>query len=115
MNSLKLLQFFDYNWDEVLPQMLEADPQKRPIRLVELALHIHRKDRQELPNPWPKRVGVTVLAILAAVVTALAVRHLHSVRPDPVEGTAESPAGDRIAEEFGEAFGPGNIIVKEAR
>ena len=115
MNSLKLLQFFDYNWDEVLPQMLETDPQKRPIRLVEFALHIHRRDRQELPNPWPKRVGVTVLAILAAVVTALAVRHLHSVRPDPVEGTAESPAGDRIAEEFREAFGPGNIILKEAR
>ena len=115
MNSLKLLQFFDYNWDEVLPQMLEADPRKRPIRLVELASHIHRKDCQGSFNPRLKRVGVTVLAILVAVVTALAIRHLHSARPDPVEGAAASPAADRVAEEFWEAFGPGNIIVKETR
>ena len=64
MNSLKLLQFFDYNWDEVLPRMLESDPKKRPLQLVELASRLRRKDLQALSNPWPKRVGIVVLAIL---------------------------------------------------
>lgn len=115
MNSLKLLQFFDYNWDEVLPQMLEADPQKRPPRLVEIAASIRRKERQTLSNPWLRRIGMIVLAILAAVVTALAVRHSHSARSVLVEESAASTAVDRVTEEFEDAFGPGKIIVKEAR
>ena len=115
MNSLKLLQFFDYNWDEILPQMLEADPRKRPLQLVELASRIRRKDRPELPNPWPKRIGAIAFAVLAAVLAALGVRHLRSARPVSIEDTGTSPAADRVAEEFQNAFGPENISTKDVR
>ena len=115
MNSLKLLQFFDYNWDEVLPQMLEADPQKRPLRLAELASRSRRKERQTQPNPWPRRIGVIIVAMLSAVVATIAVRRLLAVRSAPVEEPAVSPAADRVADEFEDAFGPGKIISKDVR
>ena len=115
MNSLKLLQFFDYNWDEVLPRMLESDPKKRPLQLVELASRLRRKDLQALSNPWPKRVGMIAFAVLSAVAATLAVRHWRTVRSVSVEETATSPAADRVEEEFKDAFGPGNIFTENVR
>mgnify|MGYP003295101112 CR=1 FL=1 len=113
MNSLKLLQFFDYNWDEVLPQMLEADPQKRPLRLTELASCVRPKSHQAASSPWPKRIGVGAIVILAAAAGFFAVRLF---RPpahvgEPVVAVPE----DRVAKEFKEAFGPANLILKEAK
>ena len=113
MNSLKLLQFFDYNWDEVLPQMLEADPQKRPLRLTELASCVRPKSHQAASSPWPKRIGVGAIVILAAAAVFFAVRLF---RP-PARGgeTAAAVPEDRVAKEFEDAFGPSNLNLKEAQ
>ena len=99
MNSLKLLQFFDYNWDEVLPQMLETDPQKRPLRLVELASRIRVKARPTARTPWKKRIGMAVIAVLAIAGMAIAIRHFLG------DGEGEPAADDQIESEFDEAFG----------
>ena len=36
MNSVKLLEPFEYRWVDALPVMLDEDPQKRPLDLIEL-------------------------------------------------------------------------------
>ena len=113
MNSLKLLQFFDYNWDEVLPQMLEADPHKRPLRLTELASCLRLKNRQAAPNLWPKRIGVGVIVMLAAVAAIFFVRLFR--QPAHVGEPVMAVPEDRVAKEFKEAFGPANLILKEAQ
>ena len=100
MKSLKLLQFFDYNWDEMLLQMLEADPKKRPLRLAELASRLRRKDRTPRGNPWLKRMGMAILVVLAAAGLILLARRI--VREDA------SPV-DPAKAEFDEAFGPGGL------
>ena len=123
MNSLKLLQFFDYNWDELLPQMLEADPKKRPLRLAELASRLRLKECQMATSPWPKRIGVGVIVTLAAVVAFFAVRRLlpemrgrdaPSQSVQVVEPPTTAPEG-RGAKEFEDAFGPADLILKEAK
>ena len=113
MNSLKLLQFFDYNWDEVLPPMLEADPQKRPLRLTELASCLRLKNRQAAPNLWPKRIGVGIVVMLAAVAVFFVVRLFRP--PAQIAESAETVPEDRVEKEFKDSFGPVNLILKEAK
>ena len=123
MNSLKLLQFFDYNWDELLPQMLEADPKKRPLRLAELALRLRPKERQMSTNPWPRRIGVGAIVMLVAVVVVFAVRlFLPATRgrdaPSPsvqVGASAVTAPEDRVSKEFKDAFGADDLLSKEAQ
>ena len=123
MNSLKLLQFFDYNWDELLPQMLEADPKKRPVRLAELASRLRLKERQMATSPWPKRIGVGAIVMLAVVVTFFAVRLFRSgmrgreVPSLPAQDgkPAATPPGGCDAKEFENAFGPADLILKEVQ
>ena len=100
MNSLKLLQFFDYNWDELLPQMLETDPKKRPLRLAELASCLRRKDRVPRGNPLLKRMGMAILVALAAAGLVFLARRIVREDARPV---------DPAKAEFDEAFGPGGL------
>lgn len=72
MNSVKLLEPFEYRWADVLPVMLDEDPQKRPLDLTELPDRIAPVAQPETPTP--KRFGAKWKALVAAaVVIALGV------------------------------------------
>ena len=64
MNSVKLLEPFEYQWADVLPVMLDENPQKRPLNLIELPDRIAPVAQPETP----KRFGAKWKALIAAVV-----------------------------------------------
>ena len=64
MNSVKLLEPFEYRWADVLPVMLDENPQKRPLALTELPDRIAPVAQSETP----KRFGAKWNALIAAVV-----------------------------------------------
>jgi len=65
MNSVKLLEPFDYRWVDVLPVMLNEQPTDRPTNLDELPQYIVPKAAAELPQP--KKHGL-IKGLLAAAV-----------------------------------------------
>ena len=72
MNSVKLLEPFEYQWADVLPVMLDENPQERPLNLTELPDRIAPVAQPETPTP--KRFGAKWKALVAAaVVIALGV------------------------------------------
>ena len=78
MDAVQLLSHFEYNWKGVLPQMLDADPAKRPSDLVELPRRLARI-QVAVANPprrWLKWAAAG--AALAAVVAGLAAHWLVS-------------------------------------
>lgn len=64
MNSVKLLEPFEYRWADVLPVMLDENPQVRPLDLNELPDRIAPVAQPETP----KRFGAKWKALVVAVV-----------------------------------------------
>ena len=66
MNSVKLLEPFEFRWADILPVMLDENPQKRPLNLTELSDRI--VPMAQPGAPAPKRFGGKWKALIAAVV-----------------------------------------------
>ena len=66
MNSVKLLEPFEYRWADVLPVMLNDNPQDRPLNLNDLPDYIVSVTQSEMLTP--KRFGAKWKALVAAVV-----------------------------------------------
>ena len=68
--DLRLLQYYDYRWQDVLPQMLDEDPAKRPLALEKLPAVLTPQPAapQRRPSPWLwAAAGVAVFLCGAAV------------------------------------------------
>ena len=68
MNSVKLLEPFEYKWAEVLPRMLDENPSSRPLNLAELPACILPEKKEQ---PKPKRRGWVKWMVALAVIIAL--------------------------------------------
>ena len=66
MNSVKLLEPFEYHWADVLPVMLNDNPQDRPLNLNDLPDYIVSVTQSETLTP--KRFGAKWKALVAAVI-----------------------------------------------
>jgi len=83
MNSVKLLEPFEYRWSDVLPVMLNERPEDRPTNLEELPDYIVPKTAEEPP---PKKNRGLLKGLLAAVLIAIgfgAWFYLHQ-NPEPL-------------------------------
>ncbi len=70
MNSVKLLEPFEYRWAEVLPMMLDEDPTKRPLDLAELpTLLFPDKKVRERPKSsgWAKWLAAAAVVVIGGV------------------------------------------------
>ena len=67
MNSVKLLEPFEYKWADVLPRMLDENPSNRPLNLAELPSCI-LPEKRELPKPkrrgWVKWMAASVAILV---------------------------------------------------
>lgn len=64
MDAVRLLEHFEYNWKDVLPRMLSADPTERPVDLRALAAELKRSPE----TVETRRVGWFGWLVLAAAV-----------------------------------------------
>jgi len=71
MNSVKLLEPFEYSWVDVLPALLNERPEDRPKNLDELPQHVVPKATAEPPKP--KKRGLIKGLLAAAVLSAVSV------------------------------------------
>ena len=73
MNSVKLLEPFEYKWADVLPRMLDENPSNRPLNLAELPSCI-LPEKRELPKPkrrgWVKWMAASVAILVLGGVCA---------------------------------------------
>ena len=63
INSVKLLEPFEYRWAAVLPRMLDEDPANRPLNLAELpALILPEKKEASKPkrHGWAKWIAASL-------------------------------------------------------
>ncbi len=86
LNSVKLLEPFEYKWEEVLPKMLEEDPAKRPLNLAELPAQLLPEKREQVKrgkHGWMKWMATAVFAaILGACAWWLLSPHTVQIRVD---------------------------------
>lgn len=88
MDAAQLLSHFEYNWKDILPRMLDADPARRPTNLGELPRQLIRVqvDEEKAPRRWLKWVVAGVaLAVIGAGLAAywgMVLRPDESVEPD---------------------------------
>ena len=64
-DALRLLEPLDGPWREVLPPMLDADPAKRPVKLVEFLQKVRTNSVR------PHRIVITRLAFIGALVAVI--------------------------------------------
>ena len=89
MDAVQLLSHFEFNWKDILPQMLDADPAKRPADLAELPRRLARI-RSEVRNPprrWLKLVaaGVVIAALVAGAAWWLVPRSARNAGQDDAD------------------------------
>ena len=85
MDAVQLLSHFEYNWKDVLPQMLDSNPAKRPAALAELPRRLVRVQVAEgkPPRRWLKwAVGAALAALVAGAVYWLVPRADRSADQD---------------------------------
>ena len=78
-NALKLLEPFDGAWMDVLPQMLDADPRKRPINLTVLAERL----KASVAIGSPSQVRTKVVLRDGRVSVRMTTRITQSMRSHP--------------------------------
>lgn len=93
---LKMLNTYKYAWDAVLPDLLESDPNRRPVNLSALAYKLvpvqHERASERVPDAVSKArmrrrtfVMLLIVAVLAAAVCALVFLRRDVTRPMPDE------------------------------
>ena len=72
MDAAQLLSHFEYNWKDILPRMLDANPAKRPVDLAELPRQLARLQtgEEKPPRRWLKWVMAGTAFVAAAGVAA---------------------------------------------
>ena len=73
MNSVKLLEPFEYRWVDVLPAMLEDNPAKRPLDLLSLPARVLPPPPKAEPSGVKRSRFKMAVAALIAIVTVFAV------------------------------------------
>lgn len=73
MNSVKLLEPFEYRWVDVLPAMLDDNPAKRPIDLLSLPARVLPPPPKAEPSGVKRSRFKMAVAALIAIVTVFAV------------------------------------------
>jgi len=108
INSVKLLSHLDYNWCEILPQMLDVDPAKRPTDLLSLAGQLHvRPHDVEQPNHMVRwLVAAGLAAAIAAAVLFFALFRTGSEAGHEVAAhdAALRSGSDKVADDLDDAF-----------
>ena len=101
---LKMLNTYKYAWDAVLPDLLEPDPNRRPVNLSALAYKLVPVQHERVPERVPdivskvrdRRRAFVVLFIAAVLAAAVCV--LVFLRDDVTRGTADEP--DNLSDVF---------------
>lgn len=98
INSVRLLEHLELNWDEILPRMLEADPARRETDLALLASSLRPKAAESAVGPargkaW-HRAAVAAAAVIAAAIAVLAF----------MRSGASATSSDRGDESLADAF-----------
>ena len=100
ISSISLLEMFEYDWKAVLPEMLDADPLRRPRDLGTLPRRVRscagRQDESDVP-PGKRRsvlwiAAGLVLVLLAAAGLFVAGRNRTPVGEAPPSSAAAAPA-----------------------
>lgn len=123
--ALRLLPGLSYRWTDVLPKMLDEDPNARPLLLVPAAevvaatqpLSVIEVKESVVPPrrvPWPSVIIGIVVAMLALFGLALALSVRQSTPPPPQPVLSPPTESPRESENLSNTFGSEGVFEVQA-